>query len=92
VPWFSPPQRGVLPLDRLHVSHSLARRLRQSGYETTVDEAFAAVVEGCREPIPCAIRRRFAPIPEDLAEALSTGRRRLEGRVGVLERLSPVPG
>ena len=50
------------------------------------------VVEGCREPIPCAIRRRFAPIPEDLAEALSTGRRRLEGRVGVLERLSPVPG
>ena len=50
MPWFSPPQRGVLPLDRLHVSHSLARRLRQSGYETTVDEAFAPVVEGCREP------------------------------------------
>ncbi len=50
VPWFSPPQRGVLPLDRLHVSRSLARRLRRSGYETTVDEAFAAVVEGCREP------------------------------------------
>jgi leucyl/phenylalanyl-tRNA--protein transferase len=50
VPWFSPPQRGVLPLDRMHVSRSLARRLRQSGYETTVDEAFAAVVEGCREP------------------------------------------
>ena len=50
VPWFSPPQRAVLPLDRLHVSRSLARRLRHSGYETTVDDAFAAVVEGCREP------------------------------------------
>jgi leucyl/phenylalanyl-tRNA--protein transferase len=50
VPWFSPPRRGVLPLDRLHVSRSLALRLRRSGYETTVDEAFAAVVEGCREP------------------------------------------
>jgi leucyl/phenylalanyl-tRNA---protein transferase len=50
VPWFSPPQRAVLPLDRMHVSHSLARRLRRSGYEATVDEAFEAVVEGCREP------------------------------------------
>jgi leucyl/phenylalanyl-tRNA---protein transferase len=52
VPWFSPPQRAVVPLDRLHISRSLARRLRRSGYETTVDEAFEAVVDGCREPRP----------------------------------------
>jgi leucyl/phenylalanyl-tRNA--protein transferase len=52
VPWFSPPQRAVLPLDRLHVSRSLARTLRRCGWETTVDEAFEAVVEGCREPRP----------------------------------------
>jgi leucyl/phenylalanyl-tRNA--protein transferase len=52
VPWFSPPQRAVVPLDRLHVSRSLIRRLRRSGYETTVDEAFEAVVDGCREPRP----------------------------------------
>lgn len=50
VPWFCPPRRGILPLDRLRVSRSLARTLRRSGYETTVDEAFDAVVEGCREP------------------------------------------
>jgi leucyl/phenylalanyl-tRNA---protein transferase len=50
VPWFSPPRRAVIPLDRLHISRSLARTLRRSGYETTVDEAFEAVVEGCREP------------------------------------------
>jgi leucyl/phenylalanyl-tRNA--protein transferase len=50
VPWFCPPLRGVIPLDRLRVSRSLARTLRRRGYETTVDEAFAAVVEGCREP------------------------------------------
>jgi leucyl/phenylalanyl-tRNA--protein transferase len=50
VPWFCPPLRGVLPLDRLRVSRSLARTLRRSGFETTVDEAFEAVVEGCREP------------------------------------------
>jgi leucyl/phenylalanyl-tRNA---protein transferase len=52
VPWFSPPRRGVLPLDRVHVSRSLARTFRRSGYETTLDKDFAAVVEGCREPRP----------------------------------------
>jgi leucyl/phenylalanyl-tRNA---protein transferase len=50
VPWFCPPLRGVLPLDRMRVSRSLARRLRRSGFETTVDASFEAVVEGCREP------------------------------------------
>jgi leucyl/phenylalanyl-tRNA---protein transferase len=34
----------------MRISRSLARTLRRSGYETTVDEAFEAVVEGCREP------------------------------------------
>jgi leucyl/phenylalanyl-tRNA--protein transferase len=68
VPWFSPPRRAVLPLDRLHISRSLARTLRRSGYETTVDEAFDAVVEGCREP------RTYEDgtwISEDLAAAYS---------------------
>jgi leucyl/phenylalanyl-tRNA--protein transferase len=50
VPWFCPPQRGVLPLGRVRVSRSLARTLRLCGYETTLDAAFEAVVEGCREP------------------------------------------
>ena len=50
MPWFCPPPRAILPLDRLRVSRSLARTLRRSGFETTVDEAFEAVVEGCREP------------------------------------------
>jgi leucyl/phenylalanyl-tRNA--protein transferase len=50
VPWFCPPRRGVLPLDRLHVSRSLARSLRRCGYTTTVDESFEAVVAGCRAP------------------------------------------
>jgi leucyl/phenylalanyl-tRNA---protein transferase len=52
VPWFCTPRRGVLPLDRVHVSRSLARRLRRCGYESTLDEDFAAVVAGCREPRP----------------------------------------
>lgn len=52
VPWFSPPRRGVLPLDRIHVSRSLARTLGRCGYETTLDERFEDVVAGCREPRP----------------------------------------
>ncbi len=47
LPWFSPDPRGLLPLDELRVSRSLRQRLRRCGWETTVDEAFAAVVAAC---------------------------------------------
>jgi leucyl/phenylalanyl-tRNA---protein transferase len=49
MPWFSPDPRGVIPLDRFHVSRSLRRTIRARGWETTVDRAFAAVVGGCSE-------------------------------------------
>ncbi|MGF1667970.1 MAG: leucyl/phenylalanyl-tRNA--protein transferase [Acidimicrobiia bacterium] len=46
--WWSPWQRGVLPLDGLRVSRSLRRSIDR--YRCTVDLAFAAVVEGCADP------------------------------------------
>lgn len=49
LPWFSPDPRGVLELDGFHISRSLRRTLRRSGWETTVDLAFPAVVAGCAE-------------------------------------------
>lgn len=49
LPWFSPDPRGVLELDGLVVSRSLARTLRRSGWETTVDTAFSDVVAACAE-------------------------------------------
>ena len=49
LPWFSPDPRGVIPLDGLAVSRSLRARLRRSGWETTVDRAFAAVLAGCAD-------------------------------------------
>ena len=55
LPWFSPDPRGVIPLDGLVVSRSLRARLRRSGWETTVDRAFAAVVAGCADR-PGALR------------------------------------
>ena len=46
--WWSPLQRGVLPLDGLHVSRSLARSARR--VRTTVDVAFDDVVRACADP------------------------------------------
>ena len=48
VGWFSPDPRGVLPLERLHVSRSLRRALRR--YRVSIDRAFEDVVEGCADP------------------------------------------
>lgn len=49
LPWFSPDPRGVLRFGDLHVSRSLRRTLRTSGWSTTVDAAFGRVVSGCGE-------------------------------------------
>jgi leucyl/phenylalanyl-tRNA---protein transferase len=49
LPWFSPDPRGVLPLDRFHVSRSLQRTLRTCGWTTSVDQAFETVIAGCAD-------------------------------------------
>ncbi len=46
--WWSPRDRGVLPLDRLRVSRSLAKSCRR--LEVRVDTAFGEVVEACADP------------------------------------------
>ena len=48
--WWSPDPRMVLPTDALHVSKSLARRLRRADYEVTLDRAFGEVMRACAEP------------------------------------------
>jgi leucyl/phenylalanyl-tRNA--protein transferase len=47
--WVDPQRRGIFPLDRFHISRSLARRIRAGGFTVTADTAFAAVVEGCAD-------------------------------------------
>ena len=47
--WVDPDHRGVFPLDRFHISRSLARRLRRGEFTVTADAAFGAVVEGCAD-------------------------------------------
>ena len=47
LPWFSPDPRGVLRPKTVRVSRSLRQRLRRTGWTTTVDAAFAAVIDEC---------------------------------------------
>jgi leucyl/phenylalanyl-tRNA--protein transferase len=49
LPWFSPDPRGVIPPDGVRCARSLRARLRRSGWETTVDRAFAAVLAACAD-------------------------------------------
>jgi leucyl/phenylalanyl-tRNA--protein transferase len=47
-----PELRGVIPLDRFHVSRRLARTVRREPFDVRIDTAFSAVVAACAEPAP----------------------------------------
>ncbi len=48
--WWSPDPRTVLFPSELHVSRSLAKVMRQGGYQVTFDKDFAAVISACAGP------------------------------------------
>jgi leucyl/phenylalanyl-tRNA---protein transferase len=45
--WVDPDRRGILPLDRFHVSRKLQRRLRDGTFDVRVDTSFEHVVRAC---------------------------------------------
>lgn len=47
--WWSPDPRMVLRCDELRISRSLAKSVRNKGYEVRVDTAFASVLSGCAD-------------------------------------------
>ncbi|MET4105066.1 leucyl/phenylalanyl-tRNA--protein transferase [Hymenobacter sp. UYP22] len=49
LPWFCPPRRGILRLERLHVGRSLARIRRQSTWRISFNEAFEQVMRACQQ-------------------------------------------
>ncbi|MGH9178558.1 MAG: leucyl/phenylalanyl-tRNA--protein transferase [Acidimicrobiales bacterium] len=63
--WWSPVRRGIIPLDGLRVSRSLARSRRR--FTTTVDTAFEAVIEACADA-----RREQGWITADIRTAYVT--------------------
>jgi leucyl/phenylalanyl-tRNA--protein transferase len=60
--WWSPDPRGVLPLDGLRVTRSLAKSCRR--FTTTVDTAFEEVMRACADP-----RRPSGWITEEFVQA-----------------------
>jgi leucyl/phenylalanyl-tRNA---protein transferase len=47
--WFDPEQRGILPLDAMHVPRRLRRTVRQGRFDVRIDSDFPAVIQGCAE-------------------------------------------
>jgi leucyl/phenylalanyl-tRNA--protein transferase len=45
--WWSPDPRAILPLDGLHVSRRLERRLRSGEFSLRIDTAFDQVIAAC---------------------------------------------
>lgn len=48
--WVEPRRRAILPLDRFHLSHSLAKTLRRGQFEVTCNAAFSDVLRACAGP------------------------------------------
>ena len=71
--WVEPKKRGVLPLDRFHLSRSLAKTLKANRFTVTVDTAFRKVVSLCAEP---TIRRPDTWINPDIEAAYAELHRR----------------
>ncbi len=47
IKWFSPGQRGVIPLETFRVSRRLTRLIRQSPFELSVNRSFRQVITAC---------------------------------------------
>lgn len=45
--WFSPDPRAILELDELHVSRSLAKKMRRDEYQVRVSSSFERVIRAC---------------------------------------------
>ena len=52
--WWSPDPRAVLFPEEFNCSRSLAKTIRNGGFEVVVDRDFAAVIDACAAPRPHA--------------------------------------
>lgn len=47
--WYSPEERGILPLDSFHIPRSLRKFIRHTPYQVTFDAAFEQVIRACAD-------------------------------------------
>ena len=45
--WIEPKRRGIIPLDGLHVSRSLAKLIRSNRFQVAIDTDFQSVIGAC---------------------------------------------
>jgi len=62
VAWFQPKKRALFPIDGVHVSHSLAKCIRQKKFEVTFDKDFEGVMRGCLRPTDNWISDEFIQV------------------------------
>lgn len=48
--WVDPEKRGIIPLDKFHVSRRLARDVKRDKFTVRIDTAFDAVITACAAP------------------------------------------
>lgn len=85
--WLDPELRGVLPLDRFHLSRRLARTVLAGDYLVTTNRDFGGVIAGCAAP---AEGREDTWINPEI-ERLFTALHRM-GHAHSVEAWAPAPG
>lgn len=64
--WVDPKRRGVMPLERFHMSRSLAKAMRKSPYRLAIDQDFDGVVEGCADRVETWINDEISSLYSSL--------------------------
>jgi leucyl/phenylalanyl-tRNA--protein transferase len=50
--WVEPDERGIIPLNGLHISQSLRKKVRKGVFEIRIDHDFASVIANCAAKTP----------------------------------------
>ena len=64
--WVDPKTRGILPLDGIHVSKSLSKRLKKNGYSVSVNRRYVDVVRACADRDETWINAEILSLYQDL--------------------------
>jgi len=64
--WIEPRLRGIIPLNNLHISKSLAKVIRSDHFEIRIDTDFDAVIEACAERDETWINKRIRELYREL--------------------------
>lgn len=65
-PWFAPRARAVLRAEQVHLGQTLRKRLRRGRWTTTLDAAFAEVVDRCGDRAQSWLTERYRAALLDL--------------------------